>query len=111
MKTFAVVVTDDARLDIDEAELWLLANRGEQSAARVMEIIADGLERLSSSAMTGVPRPEYGENMRLMIAAPYVLYYDVRDDHVVVLRILHQARDRDAIMRHGVQEGAEAFAP
>lgn len=74
-----------------------------------MDIIADGLERLETDALTGAPRPEFGEHMRLMIARPYVLYYDVTDATVVVLRILHQSRDRDSIMR-GVQEEAAPFA-
>jgi len=37
--------------------------------------------------------------VRLFVSGSYVIYVDVGDDRVEVLRILHAAQDRDAIMR------------
>lgn len=48
---------------------------------------------------TGSLRPEFGEGVRFHISGSYVIYVDVREDAVEVLRILHAAQDRDYIMR------------
>ena len=45
----------------------------------------------------------------MLISGSYVAYYSIADGEMIVLRILHQARDRDAIMRRGVQEGPAIF--
>jgi plasmid stabilization system protein ParE len=47
----------------------------------------------------------------LIVSGRYVICYAIVGSRMTVLRILHPARDRDAIMRRGAQEVAEAFAP
>ena len=109
MRTFAVEVSADAESDIRDAERWLIENASVRAAAIVTDRVADCIERLTTDARHGAPRPQYGAGVRFLRAPPYFVYYEVfEDDRVVVLRILHQSRDRDAIMR-GVQEEAEAF--
>lgn len=48
---------------------------------------------------TGAPRSEYQPNCRLVIEQPYLIYYDFDGAVMTVLRVLHHARDRDALMR------------
>lgn len=57
---------------------------------------------------TGVARPEFRPDCRFVVEHPYMIYYVFAHGEMVVLRILHAARDRDSIMR-GVQEEALAF--
>lgn len=96
--------------DVDDIEAWLAREASARTASRMLQRILDRVDRLAWDALTGTPRPEYGENTRFVVVRPYVIYYDVVDDAVTVLRILHRARDRDAIMRGEVQEEREAFA-
>lgn len=45
----------------------------------------------------GVARPEYRPNCRFVVEKPYLIYYDFDGRLVLILRIIHQAQDRDAI--------------
>ncbi len=47
---------------------------------------------------SGVARPEYRPNCRFVVEDPYLIYYDFNGRQVLILRILHKARNRDAIM-------------
>lgn len=110
MRTFTVQVTYDAQRDMDDAELWLVENAGARAAASVVDAFADCLDRLRSDALMGAPRADYGPDTRFLPAGAYLFYYDVTGERVVVLRVLHRARDRDSLMR-GVREEALAFEP
>ena len=106
--TFAVEISPLAQADLDDIEDWLAGTAGARVAARVVETVFARVARLADDALTGTPRPEYGVDTRFVVTRPYVIYFDVTGGRVTVLRILHAARDRDAIMR-GVQEEAVAF--
>lgn len=103
MSRFAVAVSVSAaaQRDIDEAEAWLVAQAGARTAAFVLDRIGFQLERLASDAPAGAPIPRYGARVRFVIAAPYVIYYELDEVRVDVLRVLHRARDRDTLMSGG----------
>jgi toxin ParE1/3/4 len=54
------------------------------------------LERLPNA---GRARPEYGTDIRSLTVHPYVILYRVEPDAVVVIRIVHGARDIEAMLR------------
>jgi toxin ParE1/3/4 len=41
----------------------------------------------------GPERPELGPGIRSISLSPYVIYYEVTDEAVIILRVLHGARD------------------
>lgn len=92
------VVSAAAEQDIDEMESWLTQNWGPVAAANIIEAVLDRIAALADMPFTGAPRPEFGEAVRLATSGRYVIYYEATDDSLVILRILHAARDRDAIM-------------
>lgn len=102
-------VSPEAEQDLDQMEVWLSANWGPQAAANTVETVLQRIAALEEAPFSGSLRPEFGEAVRFVTAGRYVIYFEARPDRLNILRILHQARDRDAIMR-GVQEAAEAFA-
>jgi plasmid stabilization system protein ParE len=53
----------------------------------------------------GAPRPEFGEGVRLYVSGSYAIYVQVAVDRVDVMRVLHAAQDRDAIMSGATEEG------
>ena len=107
--TFEIEIAPLAQDDLDDIEDWLVDAAGAHVAARVVGRVFDRIAKLGEDAATGTPRPEYGDAVRFVVSSPYVIYFDLSADRVTVLRILHKARDRDAIMR-GVQEEAAPFA-
>ena len=43
------------------------------------------------------PRPQWGEGIRITVHGTYVIVHRVRDETVQVLRVVHGARDLDAL--------------
>lgn len=93
------IVSPEAERDLDEMETWLTENWGPLAAANAVEAVLERISSLADMPLVGVPRPEFGEDARFVTASRYVIYYEASDDRLVILRILHAARNRDAIMR------------
>ena len=108
MKARRVRYDANAIRDLTEIRAYLTSRYGSQSAGRVVKRLRECVRRQCEIPKAGTPRPEYGENCRFVVEPPYVIYYDYDGRMLSVLRILHQSRDRDAIMR-GVQEEAAPF--
>lgn len=98
MKRLPVVLSADALADIAEIRGYLLREVGPAVSTRVLARIRKKLSAIERMPHTGAPRPEFGETVRLHVSGAYVLYVQVNTGNVEVLRILHAAQDRDAIM-------------
>ena len=92
-------VSEAAQGDLDEMESWLTENWGPIAAANTIEAVLDRIALLSELPLVGTPRPEFGDTVRFVTTSRYVIYYEANDRELLVLRILHAAQDRDAIMR------------
>jgi toxin ParE1/3/4 len=46
-------------------------------------------------------REQFGPGLRVTFHNPYAIYYRPFEDAIVVVRVLHGARDAAAIARHG----------
>ena len=92
-------------------ELRAYYNRasGPPLASRMSARVRAALAGIAADPHVGSRREEFGDNVRVCFVRPYAIYFETFTDRVVVLRILHQSRDRDAIMR-GVQEETAPFA-
>jgi len=79
----------------DLLEIWLLiAQDSATSADNILNMIAHEAELLSQQPFMGRARPELGSGIRSWAtASPYILFYTVVNGAVVVLRVLHHARD------------------
>lgn len=81
-----------AREDLEEAQLYI-AQFDPEAAARVRDAIIVAVERLAEFPEAG--RPGRVEDTREWIVSqtPYIVAYTVFDDTLIVLSILHGARD------------------
>lgn len=70
-----------------------IARDNPKAAEKVVERIREATSRLSSFPYSGRPGPE---KTRLLSVpgAPYIVVHQIRGDEVVVLTILHTARNR-----------------
>jgi len=81
-----------ARTDLDE--IWLYIARGNLAAAdRMIERIVDDLSRLQPQHWIGEACDEVRAGMRPFSVRDYVVYYVIRENRAVIVRILHAARD------------------
>lgn len=97
-------VSSEAERDLDEMDAWLTENWGPLAAANVIEAVLLRIAALADLPLAGAPRPELGKAVRFVTARRYVIYYEARADELTVLRILHAARDRDALLRRDTGE-------
>jgi toxin ParE1/3/4 len=49
----------------------------------------------------GAPRPQFGLGLRVTFHASYAIYYLPTATEVIIVRVLHGARDAAAIAEHG----------
>lgn len=92
-------VSPEAEKDLDEMEAWLLENWGPLAAANVIEAVLNRISALADMPLAGTLKPEFGEAVRFVTAGRYVIYYETASGGLTILRILHGARNRDAMMR------------
>lgn len=88
-----VLYAQSAQTDLLEA--WLFIAEENMSAAdRIIETIEHEATTLSLQPKMGRTRPELGKDVRSWpTSTPYVLFYQVNDSSLTVLRVLHHARD------------------
>jgi toxin ParE1/3/4 len=87
-----LVVTDRAHLDISEIIEMLKTNAGTEVAGRYHHDFDVVFDRLAMFPRSGALRPQLGRDMRIAVIKPYVIFYDYRQDDVVVLRVLDGRR-------------------
>jgi plasmid stabilization system protein ParE len=94
--------TDQARTDLADITSYLLEAAGPRTATAVTNHILARIETLSHTPRLAAVRDELGPGRRLLVCRPYVVIHRVEEASsrttVVVLRILHGARDVRAIL-------------
>jgi toxin ParE1/3/4 len=84
-----------------EADIEGIGDRiAERNPARAVSYVRELRERCRSIGEfphAGPPRPQWGEGIRIAVHGKYVIVYRVRDEAVQILRVVHGARDLDAL--------------
>ena len=77
--------------NLDE-EAEYIARDNPQAAARIVEGIATGVDRLATHPAAGRPGRVPGTRELVIDATVYIVPYRVRDETVEILRVFHAAR-------------------
>ena len=89
---FVVSKTVQAEQDLDE--IWLYIALDNPTAADAM---LDAIDRrcrmLAREALIGRARPELAAGLRSFAVARYMIFYAPSDDGILLVRVLHGARD------------------
>lgn len=91
--------SDDAQADLRTLAFYLAREAGPRVAAKQLRRLRERAARLPDMPRTGPSYEDQGDAVRFVPVGSYVIYYEVTPDRVIILRVLHAARDRDAIMR------------
>lgn len=90
-----VIWTEQAREQLDEI-LAFLAEDSPEAASNVLDVILSVAESLAVLSKRGRVVPELGQpDTREVFVYSYRLMYDVSDEDVRILAVLHGARDFD----------------
>ncbi len=98
-----LIITYPAHADLDGIYDYIAADSPETAERFVTRFVAN-LHRTARLGITGVARDWLGPGLRMHPFGKYCAYFRVEDDRLVVLRILHSARDIDAIIFPGDTE-------
>ncbi len=92
-----VVVREAAVGDLDDIFDWI-SRDNPRAAAELVRRIRARINRLAISGLSHIGRPGLVEGTRELVEAPYIIIYMVDEpaDEVIVLAIVHGARDREA---------------
>ena len=88
--------TSAARADLREIALRIAEHSVRRSFTYVDEIEAR-CHRIATFPRAGAPRPQWGAEIRIVVHGKYVIVHRPRDETVQILRIVHGARDLDAL--------------
>lgn len=91
-----LVVTANALEDLDEAWLFL-AQEDLEAADRLVDEVHATAQRLLKHPELGRARPELREGIRSWTVGRYLVFYTIRRDTLIVLRVVHGRRDLDAL--------------
>lgn len=84
-----------------ETDLEGIGDRiAERNAARAVTYVRELRERclrVGDLPHARPPRPQWGEGIRITIHGNYAIVHRVRDETVQILRVVHGARDLDAL--------------
>lgn len=87
-----------ARAAADLEEIWFtIASDNIDAADRVIDCLYAAVELLSLQPKLGRERNELAAQIRSFVTkTPYPIYYEIAPDGIVIVRILHHARDVEA---------------
>jgi toxin ParE1/3/4 len=82
--------------------IWLHIARDNMAAAdAVIDHLTDRFRTLCATPLMGPACPELVPGLRRLPTWNYVIFYSVRDELLVVERVLHAARDLPDLLREG----------
>ncbi|OYV40880.1 MAG: hypothetical protein B7Z80_03320 [Rhodospirillales bacterium 20-64-7] len=87
----------------DLADIWatLVVEASEVVATRFVAAIEAEFEPLRHFPFSGPARDNLAAGLRVTFHSPYAIYYKPLPDAVVIIRVIHGARDIDAIAEQG----------
>jgi toxin ParE1/3/4 len=93
-----VLLTPDA--EESRIEIWrYVAQDSPDTADRLMERIDEKCRLYATQPRMGSPRPDLGQDVRCFPVGKYVVIYRPIADGIVVLLVVHGARDIPAVFR------------
>lgn len=99
---FEVLLTRDARLDLEDLHAWLSEAASAPAADRLLAEMTQAMERLARFPNRGsIPREllELGvQHYRQILVKPWRLVYQVQDQRVIVMLIADTRRDLASLL-------------
>ncbi|HYF90521.1 type II toxin-antitoxin system RelE/ParE family toxin [Azospirillum sp.] len=92
-------LTAAAEADLEQIADYI-AHENPLAAVRLVLDIREHCRKIAAVPGIGRARPELGPNLRSLALQPYVIVYSHTEPHrVIVIRIIHGARDLPRIMQ------------
>ncbi|MGB7180590.1 MAG: type II toxin-antitoxin system RelE/ParE family toxin [Burkholderiaceae bacterium] len=94
-------LTETAENDLAQIWVYIATEASENTATQFLARIERTISRLRQTPMIGASREMLGPQLRVVFHPPYAIYYVPDQTEVVIVRVLHGARDLSAISDQG----------
>ena len=91
-----VVISRRARADLRSIADYIAADNPSRAVSFVAEL-RERCRSLSETPMQGRPAPEIAPDVRILVFRSYLILHRLRDDAVLIDRVLDSARDRSGL--------------
>ena len=92
-----VLQTDQAGEDL--LRIWeYIAQDNEEAADRFLDRVDEACKMLANNSLSGMHRAELAEGLRSLPVGNYLIFYRPIEQGIEVIRVLHGARDVDALL-------------
>lgn len=95
--------THSAVADLSEIDEFSLAQFGEDVGEAYMHGFDKAFALLRDHPHAGAATPEYGKRYRCLVHQKHRIFYTVETDRVLIVRVLHHARDVRTAMGRGAK--------
>jgi toxin ParE1/3/4 len=87
------VIIPRARLDLRAINAYIGERAGRAVAENFIDRMESAIQKLSILPRAHAVQPKFGANVRRMVVKSYLVFYQVKDETVYILRVLHGARN------------------
>jgi toxin ParE1/3/4 len=94
-------LTEAAETDLAEIWSYLAVESSEAVATNFLARLRSTFDPVREFPFAGPMRDELAPGLRVLFQTPYAIYYLVCDDELVIVRVVHGARDVAAMAGRG----------
>jgi toxin ParE1/3/4 len=92
---------DAAEADLAEIWFYIAVEASEAIAARLIDKIKNDCEPLRHFPLAAPARENFAPGLRVSFSGNYAVYFLHNEQELVIVRVLHGARDAAALAEHG----------
>jgi toxin ParE1/3/4 len=86
-----------AKADVDDISLSIALDNP-NAADRMIDLLSERTGQVAMFPQSGSLRPEIGSEVRCLPCKDYLILYRLTDERVEIVRIVHGARDKSALL-------------
>ncbi|MCP4933752.1 MAG: type II toxin-antitoxin system RelE/ParE family toxin [bacterium] len=92
-KTLKLEISDPAKDDLQDILQYTFSRYGERQVDVYLQALYEGMELLTDNPEIGHRRNDMPPDYQALNVGKHLLVFTVKDDRIVIARILHQSRD------------------
>jgi len=96
-RPLALRLTEAAEADLAELWTYIALDASELIATRFIAAVEAAFEPLRRFPLSGAAREQFAPGLRVVFHGAYAIYYTPRPEALVIVRVLHGARDTTAL--------------
>jgi toxin ParE1/3/4 len=96
--TYRIVITESARDDLNDIGEFIRVSAGNLTSERFIERIIEKIQTLSFAPQRTPMRQDLRAELRVIHLEKYLVFYRIAENTVLILRVVHGARNITADM-------------